>query len=546
MFYLLVPAAFADSWPTFAHDERRTGKSEVLGPAAAETVRSLLLPEEMAINMPPVVADDGTMYLGTWGVVRNGGQSDRTLWDKVDGSLFAFDSSLVALWNHQPDLVPYCYAYDGRADTDQCPDGGVWNYYNGTVEGTPVLVDGKVIFGRGDGKVYALDGVGNRVWTFATYNPLDPADPEGGGEVIDGLLATHDGAVVFGTTGVGEYETNAFYAVERETGTERWRFPQDDASLDIFGWAAPALSPDGATVYLAGAWGPTAEFNADAHGKIWALDVATGMLKWEYEPIEESLWWEPWAWIQRLAVGADGTLYVGASMYTLDAGHAVVFALSDEGDSAVETWDEWVEVDGGQAQFVLGLALDEVDGDTWRVVATGSNAYTIGQYPDGGAVTTIDARTGGVEWSFDPQSQGWNGGVMGVALDANGDIYATMSGTTDAGRVFSLDTEGGVRWDVEAGGLIEWGGPVLGPDGSVFVGETRRCAWLAWPIEDGHCDEVDIAPALYAISGAPDELDVERVDATAANADCGCEGVAGAGIFLPLFAIRRGRRRDRG
>lgn len=545
MILFFCTAAVAESWPTFAHDERRTAKSSALGPSADETVRSVPLMEETAINMPPVIAEDGTVYVGTWGVVRSDDQADRTQWDKVDGSLFAFDADLLELWNHQPDLVPYCYAYEGRTDAGQCPDGGVWNYYNGTVEGTPVLVGDRIIFGRGDGKLYAVDSLGARAWTFATYNPVDIDDPEGGGEIITGILATPDGAVVFGTTAVGEYETNAFYAVDSETGAERWRFPRDEASLDVFAWAAPALSPDGTTVYLAGAWGPTAEFNAEARGKIWAVDVATGALKWEYEPINTGVWWEPWAWIQRLAVGSDGTIYVGGSMYTLDAGHSVVFALADDGDSAVETWDDWVEVDGGQAQFVLGLALDEVDGETWRVVATASNGYTIGQYPDGGAVIAIDATSGGVEWSFDPQAEGWNGGVMGVALDANGDVYATMSGTTDGGRVFSLDSDGLPRWDVEVGGLIEWGGPVIGPDGTVFVGETRRCPWLAWPIEDGYCDEVDINPALYAISGPSDELDAHRVDDVAVDEACGCADVPvpELALLLPFAALGVRRRR---
>ena len=548
-FLLMLSPAVAGGWSTFGHDAQRTSKAEVVGPASVESTLTVELADGQSINMPPVVTDSGLVLAGTWGMVRSGGESDRSQWDKFDGALFAFDESLAPLWRHQPDLTPWCYSYDGRSNAEQCPDGGEVNTYNGTVEGTPAVGEAGIFFGRGDGKVYAVTEDGDRIWTFSTFNPEDTADPEGGGEVVGGPALTPDGAVVFGTIAAGDYETNAIYAVEQETGTLRWRYPDADRGLDVILLAPPALSPDGATVYLGGAWGPTVDFNAEAKGVIWALDVASGELRWSFEPVAEDLWWAPQAWIQRIAVGADGTIYASGSESTLDAGHAVVMAITDDGDHATDKWGHWPEVDGNAAQWTLGLALDEVDGQTWRIVLGSSNAPILGAYPDGGGVVAIDAATGDEEWEFLPRAQGWAGGVTGVSLDANGNVYATVSGASDGGRVFALDDAGALTWSVALGGQAEWGSPVLGPDGAVYVGDTRQCALRGFPIEDGYCDSVNITPTLYAIRGDSEPLDTGRTDTVPTDTgDCGggCGGAMGAPWLVPALGLAVGRRRRPG
>ena len=258
---LLVAAlASADPWPTFGYDGRRTGQSSVSAATdygSSDTLQSYAVSEGSVINIPATVDSDGNIYFGTWGVLRSFDSDDRTEWSKFDGQILSLTADMELRWVYQPPDVPYCYDYDGREDRSFCPDGGAVSWYNGTVEGTGALSeDESVIYvGRGDGRLYALDTVtGEEVWQFETFNPLDPDDPDGGGEVVGGPLVGDDGAIYIATVGVGDYESNAVYAVETD-GTLRWRYPEDEHTADNTFWTAPAVSPDGQTLYVAGGLG---------------------------------------------------------------------------------------------------------------------------------------------------------------------------------------------------------------------------------------------------------------------------------------------------
>jgi outer membrane protein assembly factor BamB len=337
------------------------------------------------------------------------------------------------------------------------------------------------------------------------------------------------------------------YAVDAATGALRWRYPSTDRGLDGIVLAPPALSPDGSTVYVGTAWGPTVDFDAESAGSIYAINVGSGEASWVYQPVDHSLWWEPWAWMQRLAVGSDGTLWVAASMYTVDAGQAVIFALADAGDHATALQESWTQLDA-TGQWALGLALDESAGETWRVVVGTSSAPVLGAYRDLGAITAIDPATRGVEWQFYPQDASLSGGVTGVSLDANGNTFATVSGNSDVGHVIMLDVEGQLVWNVGLGGLAEWGSPSIGPDGTVYVADTRQCALRGFPIEDGLCDGVNITPVVYGIRGETVPLDTGRQDEIPANPvgeeECAC-GTAlprGLGLMPAGWAVLRRRR----
>lgn len=67
--------------------------------------------------------------------------------------------------------------------------------------------------------------------------------------------------------------------------------------------------------------------------------------------------------------------------------------------------------------------------------------------------------------------------------------------------MFAIGEDGSLLWQVETGGLVEWAHPVIGPDGTIYVADTRRCPWTFLPIESGACDAWNVTPALYAISG---------------------------------------------
>lgn len=570
---MLIMLLLGAGWPTDGHDARRTGQSEERGPAELRWTGAVELPEEVAVNMPPVATEAGVL-VGSWGLTRSFGVEDRHEWDKADGHLFSFDRALSPNWEFSAELVPWCYDYDGRTDT-QCPDGGYWNRYNGTIEGTPAVSEGRVYVGRGDGKLYAVDEeTGESIWTFTTFNPEDPADPEGGGEIIGGPLVGPDGAIYFGTAGVGLYETNAIYALNPD-GSLRWRYPSQTRGLDAIVWAPFALSPDGATMYAATAWGATVDdFDGSIQGRVFSFDVgaATGSgeerLRWTYTPINTDRWWQPTIWTRVLAVGSDGILYFGGMEATFGGGTAVVYALEDQGDAAVGAWPTYVDVDYDRAQYLTGLALREEGGLTRAVVATSGDRYTAGSFGTGGLLQVMDPSDGAVQWSFNPEDYGASGALSGVAIDAEGRLYTGAGGTVDSGgMVFALDASGAVLWSFATEGMMAWAHPVLGPRGDLYFADFQECALFGLPIEWGFCDNFDITPTLYAVftsdpsepvdTSEPDDSPTadDSSDDTSSNdtddtggpskpGHCGCGGGAGStGGLLGLLAALALRRR---
>ena len=72
---------------------------------------------------------------------------------------------------------------------------------------SPVVANGVVYFGSGDGNLYALDSAtGDLHWKFKT------------GDVVHASPALADGVLFFGSW------DSYFYAVDAATGKEKWRF----------------------------------------------------------------------------------------------------------------------------------------------------------------------------------------------------------------------------------------------------------------------------------------------------------------------------------
>ena len=467
--------------------------------------------------MPPTVAADGTVYAGTWGVIRGFGSDDRFVWDKFDGKLHAFAPDLSPAWTEPfaPDHVEYCYHFPNRPPTPgQCPEpqGGTVNFYNGTVEGTPALSsDGRTLYvGRGDGKLYAVDtATGAGVWTFTTFNPEIPDDPEGGGEVIAAPLVAADGTIYIATTGAGPYETNAVYALS-PAGELLWRYPHAEASFPNIFLASPALSPDGETLYVGGAWGPAVDaWDVTVPGTVLAfdlrLDSGTGddRLKWAFEPVNQDDFLQPTLWTTSLAVGSDGTLYLSGAQRLLANVTAVAFALEDLGETAGYAWPRVVDLDRGRARITLGLALREVDGVTTRVYAnSGNTPLAVVGYTPGGKLYALDPENGAELWPepFDPEDHGGYGTMTGIAIDHEGVLYTGVSGNVGGqqGRVYAIREDGSLLWDLATEGQLEWAHPVLGPSGDLYFGDTDRCIWTILPIESGLCNEA-VEPDLYVV-----------------------------------------------
>jgi outer membrane protein assembly factor BamB len=120
---------------------------------------------------------------------------------------------------------------------------------------SPLVVEGTVFFGSGDGNLYALDaGSGALRWKFAT------------GDVVHSSPAHADGIVYAGSW------DGRLYALDASSGKERWHF---QAGLDPVihnqqGFQGSPTVVDG-TVYVG---------CRDAN--LYALDAKTGKEKWRY------------------------------------------------------------------------------------------------------------------------------------------------------------------------------------------------------------------------------------------------------------------------
>ena len=119
---------------------------------------------------------------------------------------------------------------------------------------SPVVAQGAVYFGSGDGNLYALDATtGDLKWKFKT------------GDVIHSSPAYADGVLY-----VGSWDSY-FYAVDAASGKEKWKFHggEDPVIHNQVGFQSSAAVVGG-VVYVG---------CRDAH--LYALDAATGKEKWK-------------------------------------------------------------------------------------------------------------------------------------------------------------------------------------------------------------------------------------------------------------------------
>ena len=155
---------------------------------------------------------------------------------------------------------------DGAVTAIELASGDVrWRFATGgRVRSSPAIADGVVYAGSADGSLYAiaLDD-GREIWRFDTAGRrLDSARYGYDRRTITSSPAVAGGAVFFGS------RDGALYAVDAATGRLRWRVLHDDTSWSI---ASPAVV-DGLVL--------------DASSDAWffhAVDAATGRVVWRVD-----------------------------------------------------------------------------------------------------------------------------------------------------------------------------------------------------------------------------------------------------------------------
>jgi outer membrane protein assembly factor BamB len=325
----------------FRGDRRHTGRSPYAGPTTANvrwrfvTDNPVHLDDE-AISAQPVVAPDGTIYIGShdhfFYAVGPTGQLrwKRDLGDRVystalvdadgnvyvgsdDDAVFAFTSTGTLRWK---------LATEGDADSGlaQAPDGSLrfaagsdlwavrtdgtvlWRFRaRSKIYSAPAVDDdGTTYVGSQDDNVYALAPDGAMRWSYRMRK-----DADGGPAIGDD-----------GTVYVGGDDGNVVALDER--GRPRWTTP-----VGGYVRAPVGLGLDGSVVV--GIFGP--------RPRILSLDGATGAVRWFFpvtiaDSAEVGISSSP-------LIDRDGNVYCGAHddfLYALDAGGHLRWVLETGGD----------------------------------------------------------------------------------------------------------------------------------------------------------------------------------------------------------------------
>jgi eukaryotic-like serine/threonine-protein kinase len=163
---------------------------------------------------------------------------------------------------------------------------------------SPVVWNGAVYFGSGDGNVYALDAnSGQQKWRFHT------------GDVVHASPAIADGILYIGSW------DSYFYALDATTGRHKWHFQTgvDPIIHNQVGIQSSAAVADG-TVYF-----------GCRDSNVYALDAATGEKKWVFN--------NKGSWVIASPAVKDGRVYFATSdsgmLYALDAKTGAVVSSLD-------------------------------------------------------------------------------------------------------------------------------------------------------------------------------------------------------------------------
>lgn len=255
-------------WSQFKNQAGRTGRTRLMGPQTAHTLWEY--PDWNGFQSTPVVARDGTVYVGSFG-----------------GKLYAFYPDGTLKWQHRianrpitasPALGPDGTIYLAAELSDLLavsPDGALkWTFglegYGGPSSSPLVGPDGTIYVGAD--YLYAVNPDGTPRWRYQT------------GSYVAGPPALgSDGTVYFPSA-------NSLYALNPD-GTLKWQAQRQGS----YG-SAPAVGPDG-TVYVNTHLGVLHAFRSD------------GRLAWTY-PSEQGIVMDV---PSSPSVGFDGTIYFGGA-----------------------------------------------------------------------------------------------------------------------------------------------------------------------------------------------------------------------------------------
>ena len=162
-------------WPMYCHDPQHTCRSPYKGLTYKPVKQkwTFTSPGGHGISCPAAIGSDGKIYVGSW-------KNRQFVKNKMKGH----SGNLCALYP------------DGKLNWVH--DSGRGSLLASGVEAAPLLTsDGKIIYGKDDGYVYALNSKGELLWAFSCDDPFKPEKPYDDNEqVIPSPVLGSDGTVI--------------------------------------------------------------------------------------------------------------------------------------------------------------------------------------------------------------------------------------------------------------------------------------------------------------------------------------------------------------
>jgi outer membrane protein assembly factor BamB len=331
---------------------------------------------------------------------------------------------------------------------------------HGPVRGSPVLASGLVLFGGGDGNLYALDpATGRERWRA----PL--------GGAVASTPAVAEGLVV------ATARDRIVSAVDLATGRPRWRFEAGKEKPFEWEWDFWLSSPTiaGGTVFVGAGDGNLYALDLSSgrrlwqfatggrvrsspavsdgvvwfgsmDGKVYALDAKTGRLQWAFETEGVT--------IDQKAAGFDRRSIVSSPSLSAD----LLFVGSRDAHLYA------VDRKTGKQAWRFGHKIESMEGEPEVSWVLGSPAVSEGLVftgsSDGHFFNAVKAESGHEIWRFKTP-----GNVLSSGALAGGQVFFGC----EEGHVFALDARTGAeRWRFRTGGAVISSPAVEG--GIVYVG----------------------------------------------------------------------------
>ncbi len=279
----------------------------------------------------------------------------------------------------------------------------------GDVRSSPAIANGAVYFTSFDGHIYAVDiETGQQMWKLNTIAST--------ANLLRGRYDdfTSSPLVVDGVVYVGSVfdPIQVFYALDAQTGQEKWHFEPEGIELV---YSSPAISGD--TIYFGG------QFH-----HLYAVDTQTGEQKWAF-PTRGVVNYAP-------AIGDDGTVYFGSK-------DTLIYAV--DGQTGEEKW------------------TNNLAGMSWVTSSPAiANGIVYAGTSDGYRLHAIQMDTGEELWAF--KTGGW---VWSSPAFAEEIVYI---GSAD-NHLYAVDAQTGQElWNYETGDSV-YSSPLVA-NGVVYVGST--------------------------------------------------------------------------